>query len=86
MTPSKASELSHEFADQAARTALRATRNGMNTLGDAGHSLHERLDRGHDRASRYVRDEPVKALLVAAAAGAAWMALVMLWMPSRRRD
>ena len=47
--------------------------------------LRDRALRASDSTVNYVRDEPVKAMLIAAATGAALMALVSLMSGSRDR-
>lgn len=48
--------------------------------------LRERAMRASDTTVSYIRDEPVKAMLIAAAAGAVLMALMSLMGSSRHHD
>lgn len=70
-----ASRLASQAEDLAHRSA--------DALLDRGYQVRDRaLDIG-DRSVRYVRDEPVKSVLIAAAAGAALIAVLAL-LGSRR--
>ena len=57
---------------------------GIKAMGDVTHQLRDSAQRASDGTLHYVKAEPVKALLIAAATGAALMALVGLM--SRSRD
>jgi ElaB/YqjD/DUF883 family membrane-anchored ribosome-binding protein len=77
--------------DQAApvlsRVAERAealTRRGVSAVRETSDQVRERALRASDATVGYIKDEPVKSILIAAAAGAALMALVGLI--SRSRD
>ncbi len=61
-----------------------AARRGMEAVRDTSQALRERAARASDSAVGYVKDEPVKAMLIAAATGALLMGLVA--MLSRNRD
>lgn len=61
-----------------------AARRGMDAVRDTSQHLRERALRASDSAVGYVKDEPVKAMLIAAATGALLMGLVALL--SRSRD
>lgn len=74
---SAALDRSHEKIAALARRSLDAVRGGSQQLRDTAH-------RTSDRAVGYVKDEPVKAMLIAAAAGVAVMALISLFTRSRR--
>lgn len=58
-------------AETAARRSADAARRSADAMRDSAY-------RASDATSGYVRDEPLKALLIAAAAGAAFVALVQL--------
>ena len=53
---------------------------------DTSAQLRERALIASDNAVGYIKDEPIKAMLIAAATGAALMALVSLASRSRNRD
>lgn len=58
---------------------------GYDAVRNGSQHLRERAVDARERGVRYVQDEPVKAVLIAAAAGAALMALVQL-VSHRRGD
>lgn len=58
---------------------------GYDAVRDSSQQLRERAVDARERGMRYVQDEPVKAVLIAAAAGAALMALAQL-VSHRRSD
>ena len=57
---------------------------GVDAVRDSSQQLREKALRASDSAVGYVKDEPVKAMLIAAATGAALMALLGLMARSRR--
>ncbi len=59
-------------------------RRGIDAVRDSASTVRERATHANDTAVRYVKDEPVKAVLIAAATGAALMALVSLVRSARR--
>lgn len=61
-----------------------AARRGLDAVRDTSQQLRDRAMRASDSAVGYVKDEPVKAMLIAAATGALLMGLVA--MLSRSRD
>jgi len=80
-----------EARDQAApvlnRVAAKAeelTRRSADALRQSSTQIKERAQRASDATVMYIKDEPVKSMLIAAAAGAALMALVTLL--ARDRD
>ena len=54
-------------------------------LGDTGSQVRDRIASYSDRVADYTAAEPVKAMLIAAAAGAVLMALLSMMVPSRER-
>ena len=92
-TPSSVgSSTGHDVANQAAESADAAIRSARQKAGDAIDGLSERMRDVKDQASAtlerwrpqldsvasYARDEPTKALLIAAATGAGIMGLIAL--------
>jgi ElaB/YqjD/DUF883 family membrane-anchored ribosome-binding protein len=71
-------KLAH-LADQAEMLARR----GVEAVREGSHQLREKASHTSDQTIAYIRDEPVKAVLIAAATGAALMALVGLLSRSR---
>ena len=57
---------------------------GVDAVRDSSQQLRDKALRASDSAVGYVKDEPVKAMLIAAATGAALMALLGLMARSRR--
>lgn len=53
-------------------------RRGITAVRDGSAQLRDQAVRAGDKTVGYIKDEPVKAMLIAAAAGAALMALVAL--------
>ncbi|MGS0754757.1 hypothetical protein ACVBEH_08615 [Roseateles sp. GG27B] len=76
----QAAPLFSRAADQTSAMAKRA----VNAVQDGAESIRERAHDVSYTTKQYIRVEPVKSVLIAAAAGAALMALVSLL--SRRRD
>ncbi len=58
-------------------------RQGIAKAQQAGQSVREQVGRAGDSTVNYIKEEPVKAVLIAAAAGAAVAALAS-WLGSRR--
>lgn len=77
----QAAPLLNRASEQASALAER----GVNALRDTTQGLRDSAVHATDRATMYVKDEPVKAMLIAAATGAALMALVGLLTRSRDR-
>ena len=61
-----------------------AARRGVEAVRETSAQLREKALRASDTTVGYIKDEPVKAMLIAAATGAALMALVSLASRSRR--
>ena len=60
-----------------------AARRGIEAVRDTSQQLREKALRASDSAVGYVRDEPIKAMLIAAATGALLMGIVALMSRSR---
>jgi ElaB/YqjD/DUF883 family membrane-anchored ribosome-binding protein len=60
-----------------------AARRSMDAVRDTSAQLKDKALRAQDTTVGYIKDEPVKAMLIAAATGAALMALVGLLSRSR---
>ncbi len=61
-----------------------AARRGIDAVRDTSQQLRDKALRASDSAVGYVKDEPIKAMLIAAATGALLMGIVALM--SRSRD
>lgn len=72
--------------DRISAQAQALAHQGMEAVRDQSHQLQARARRTSEDTVHYIRDEPVKAVLIAAATGAALMALAGLLMrtPGRR--
>lgn len=82
-----------DMRQQAAPLLNRATQQinalaqqGMDTVRDTSQQLRDQAIRATDSTVSYIKEEPVKAMLIAAATGAALMALLSLMSRSRDRD
>lgn len=64
--------------DRATEQALGAAQRGVAAVRERSQHLLERAQHASDCTVGYIKDEPVKAVLIAAATGAALMALVGL--------
>lgn len=61
-----------------------AARRGIEAVRDTSQQLRDKAARASDSAVGYVKDEPIKAMLIAAATGALLMGLVALLSRSSR--
>lgn len=78
----RAAPLLNRLSNQAEATARR----GVETMRDTSAQIRERALKASDNTVGYIKDEPLKAMLIAAAAGAALMALLGLIGRSRSTD
>ena len=76
----QAAPLLNRATEQASALAQR----GMDAVRDGSQQLRDKALRASDGTVNYIKDEPVKAMLIAAATGAALMAMAAL--VSRPRD
>lgn len=72
-------------ADQATAQAKAAAQRGVAAVREGSQHLLDRAHHAQDVTTGYIKVEPVKSMLIAAAAGAALMALVSLLTRSRDR-
>jgi ElaB/YqjD/DUF883 family membrane-anchored ribosome-binding protein len=70
--------------DRLTTQAEMAARRGADVVRDTSAQLRERAVHASDTTVGYIRNEPVKSMLIAAATGAALMALIGLLSRSRR--
>ncbi|MGH8337424.1 MAG: hypothetical protein ACRETL_11525, partial [Gammaproteobacteria bacterium] len=73
-----------QFADDSLEQAQRVTRRGLEAATDAGSQAKRALTRYADSTGDYVANQPMKSVLIAAAAGAA-IATFTLLLSGRRR-
>ncbi|MBK6853975.1 MAG: hypothetical protein IPG93_20925 [Burkholderiales bacterium] len=71
--------------DLATEHALGAAQRGVAALRDGRQQMVDRAHVASDAAVGYIKDEPVKSLLIAAAAGAVLMGLLG-WLTRARSD
>ncbi len=74
-----AAPLLDRAADQASTLAHR----GLDAVLEGSHQLRDKARHAGDSTIGYIRDEPLKSVLIAAATGAALMALIALMSRSR---
>src|SRR3954467_9135411 len=70
--------------EQLAACVQQAVQRGLNAASTTSARAQRRLEAAADVTGKYIADQPVRSVLVAAAAGAAITALIVL--ASRRRD
>jgi ElaB/YqjD/DUF883 family membrane-anchored ribosome-binding protein len=75
-----------QSADHAIKTSQRVANDALDSVRDSSRQLLGKAQHASDSTVRYIRDDPVKAMLIAAATGAALMALVNLVSHSRAAD
>jgi ElaB/YqjD/DUF883 family membrane-anchored ribosome-binding protein len=78
---SKASPMLNKVTSQAEAAARR----GMDAVRDTSQQLRDRAAQASDMTVAYVKDEPIKAMLIAAATGAILMGLISM-LAGRSRD
>jgi ElaB/YqjD/DUF883 family membrane-anchored ribosome-binding protein len=90
--PSSLRDATGHLAEQATAsvdTAIRATQklaeDTMDGLSHTSQQLRDKADAASSAARGYIKDEPVKAVLIAAATGAVLMGLLSLVSHTRQR-
>lgn len=85
-----AAESLQDMREQAGPAIERATERvtsmahrGIDSVRETSHQLRAKAEQASDTTVGYIRDEPMKSVLIAAATGAALMALVSLVARSR---
>ncbi len=79
-------ELRHQTApalERASGQMSAMAHRGMDSVRETSHQLRLKVEHASDSTVSYIREEPVKSVLIAAATGAALMALVTLVARSR---
>lgn len=82
-------DLRHTASPALSRVAEQAgalTQGGVDAVLNGSHRLADKARQAADGTVRYIQHEPVKSMLMAAATGAALMALVSLVAGRRRHD
>jgi len=77
----QAAPLFNRVGEQAGAMAQR----GVDAVLDSSAQLRERALKAQDNTVSYIKDEPIKAMLIAAGAGAALMAMLSLMTRSHNR-
>lgn len=72
-----------QSADHAIKSTQRVAQDALDSMRDTSRQLRDQAQHASDRTVDYIRDDPIKAMLIAAATGAALMALVNLVSHSR---
>lgn len=72
-----------ETARRLQADASQLSQRGMEALRDSSRQVRESAQRAGERTVVYIQDQPVKSVLIAAAAGAALMAVASLFSRSR---
>ncbi len=78
----QAQPLLHRASEQVSALAQR----GVDSVRDTSQQLRGKAQQASVTTVNYVKDEPVKGILIAAATGAALMALISLLIHSRHRN
>ncbi|MCA0239322.1 MAG: hypothetical protein LCI02_00565 [Proteobacteria bacterium] len=81
----KLREAAPSVLSRAAAQVEDLTRRSMDRARHATHQVKEQVAKAGDRSADYIRDEPVKSVLIAAVAGAAVAALIG-WLSRGRSD
>lgn len=71
--------------DRAREQAAAYTHRGLDNMRDLSHRFREQAHHASDTTVGFIRDEPVKAVLIAAATGALLIAMVNLFKTTRPR-
>lgn len=74
-----------QTANELGATVRTATHDALDGLRSATHALRDQVSLAGERSTRYVRDEPVKSVLIAAVAGAT-LAALLTWLASASRS
>jgi len=67
-----------QSADLAIKSTQRVASDALDSVRDTSRQLRDKAQHASDSTVRYIRDDPVKSVLIAAATGAALMALISL--------
>ena len=74
-----------QSADLAIKSTQRVASDALDSVRDTSRQLRDKAQQASDSTVRYIRDDPVKSVLIAAATGAALMALISFVSHSRNR-
>jgi ElaB/YqjD/DUF883 family membrane-anchored ribosome-binding protein len=79
-------DLRHQAAPALARASEQVSamaHRGIESVRETSHQLRAKAEHASETTVRYIKDEPVKSVLIAAATGAALMALISLMTRAR---
>ena len=88
-TAGKLSAMADQVAPQlehAAEQAGALLKSGIDSVRETSQQVSDRAQHASSRAVHYIKDDPIKSILIAAATGAALMALIGLVNRSHHRD
>ena len=85
-TPHNIADAAAPLLDSASEQASDLAQRVVEAVRESSQQFQDKAARASDSTARYIRKEPVKSLLIAAATGATLMALVSLILRSRNRD
>lgn len=74
------------MVNRATEQASALAHRGADAVRDSSRQLREKATHASDVTVNYIKDEPVKSILIAAATGAALMGIVSMMGRSRRHD
>ena len=74
-----------QSADLAIKSTQRVASDALDSVRDTSRQLRDKAQQASDSTVCYIRDDPVKSVLIAAATGAALMALISFVSHSRNR-
>jgi ElaB/YqjD/DUF883 family membrane-anchored ribosome-binding protein len=74
----RAIQATERVANDALDSLSKSVRHGVDTVRDTSQHLRDNALRASDSGINYIRHEPIKSVLIAAATGAALMALIGL--------
>ncbi len=75
-----------ERVTELAQRGIDAARNGVDAARNAGYQVRDKAYQATDTTAGYIKNDPIKAVLIAAATGAVLMGLVSLFSRSRDRS
>ncbi|MBT9594754.1 MAG: hypothetical protein IV094_02050 [Vitreoscilla sp.] len=85
-TASPLADASHALMDRASEQASALAQRGIDAVRDSSRMIRGQAQHASDSTVNYIRNEPIKATLIAAATGAALMLLIgLLTRPHERR-
>ncbi|MBP9905925.1 MAG: hypothetical protein KBF66_10225 [Rhodoferax sp.] len=82
-------ELRHQATpvmDRASQQVSDLAHRGLNSVRETTYQLRQKAEHASENTVNYIKHEPVKSVLIAAATGAALMALISLVSHSRSHD